>query len=221
MRHRTFHGTNGDGVRVGSVECTSVSLESKGAAEIAPVYRPRGSHSRHYLAPGEELWVYAYPSDGCGTESVGCKSLIPNLRCGLRYTAETPSEGVEVNKKLLSCRGAGERMGASALRGYVGEDVSKSQIVGIGEHGHTYTVFTVLLRQRGNGNAIRSRPPPVIMPPSLSTLMHANQKSREGVINRLVFGTGERGGVSLFCGTPTVGTRWDHEVPLEVSLLAR
>jgi len=113
---------------------------------IAPVYRPWGSYSRHYLAPGEELWVYAYPSDGCGTESVGCKSLIPNLRCGLRYT--------------VPCRDVKERMGASALEGYVGEDVSKSQIVGIGEHGHTCTVFTILLRQHGNGNAIRSRPPP-------------------------------------------------------------
>ena len=29
-----------------------------------------------------------------------------------------------------------------------------------------------------------------------------------------------RGGVSFFCGTPTAGTRSDHEVPLEVSLLA-
>jgi len=32
--------------------------------------------------------------------------------------------------------------------------------------------------------------------------MHANQKSREGVINRLVFGTGERVGCPCFAERP-------------------
>jgi hypothetical protein len=86
--------------------------------------------------------------------------------------------------------------GAFGLGGYVGEGGSESQIVGIGENGHT-SVHGSSSATPGTVTPSSQRPPP-----SLLTFMHANQKSREGVINCLVFGTGVCRGVSFFCGTP-------------------
>ena len=83
---------------------------------------------------------------------VGCKSLVSNLRCGLSYTAETPSESVEVNKKLLPYWDAGE---CAMQRGFGVGRVRRRGRVGIsdcrdrGTWTHMYSVlilFTVLLR---------------------------------------------------------------------------
>ena len=146
---------------------------------------------------------------------IGCKSLVPNHWRGLGHTAETPSESVEASKKTTAPSGCGRTRDAWRFRRREGAWEMRRTGISDCRDRRIWTVFTVLPRQIGNDNAIRGSPTL-----SLLALMHASQKSRKGVINCLIYGPCERGGVSFSYGTPIVAACSDHEIPLEVSLPA-